>query len=200
MSATGGGESGGVLALGSSDDRALGTPRGGDAAALTPVVRAVVAAVLGESKSHPDVDDCTHEALRRAIEGRSRLREGEPLRPWVIGIARHVALDARRLRKRARREDSMNGGETAASDELVDPAPAPDDRAAGVERTRQLDRVLATLPDAQRNALIMFHVEGLGYHEIAHQLGVPMGTVATWLARGRRVLADALGEGEASQR
>ena len=38
---------------------------GGDAAALSPIVRAVVASVLGESKDHPDVDDCTHEAIRR---------------------------------------------------------------------------------------------------------------------------------------
>src|SRR5262249_16745444 len=40
--------------------------------ALRLVVRAVIASVLGESKDHPDVEDCTHEVLSRAIEGRSR--------------------------------------------------------------------------------------------------------------------------------
>jgi RNA polymerase sigma-70 factor (ECF subfamily) len=38
----------------------------------------------------------------------------------------------------------------------------------------------------------MFHVEGEGYQQIADRLGVPIGTVATWLSRGRRSLADAL--------
>ncbi|HVY46278.1 MAG TPA: sigma factor, partial [Minicystis sp.] len=91
---------------------------GGDAAALSPVVRAVVASVLGERKDHPDVEDCTHEAIRRAIEGRERLRDGEPLRPWVIGIARHVALDVRRLRRRALREEPVGGDGPASSPEL----------------------------------------------------------------------------------
>src|SRR5258708_38762759 len=73
-----------------------------EAAQLQPVVRAVVAAVLREGPSHPDVEDCTGEALRRAIEGSERLRDGEPVRPWVVGIARHVALDLLRARKRRR--------------------------------------------------------------------------------------------------
>jgi len=42
--------------------------------------------------------------------------------------------------------------------------------------------------------MILFHVEGEGYQRIAERLRIPMGTVATWLARGRRVLADALAE------
>src|SRR4051812_4998967 len=69
-----------------------------ETAALRQVVVAVVACVLNERRDHPDVEDCTHEALSRALVGRSRLREGEPFRPWVIGIARHVALDALRGR------------------------------------------------------------------------------------------------------
>jgi RNA polymerase sigma factor (sigma-70 family) len=188
MSGSQGGESDRLAALASRGGS------GGDAAALSPVVRAVVASVLGESKDHPDVDDCTHEAIRRAIEGRARLRDGEPLRPWVIGIARHVALDARRLRKRARLQDTVTPSGEHAQIDLVDPAPAPDERAAGAESARLLDRVLATLPPAQKEALLLFHVEGLGYVEIAGKLGVPMGTVATWLSRGRRTLADALGD------
>ena len=40
----------------------------------------------------------------------------------------------------------------------------------------------------------MFHVEGLGYQDIVKRLGVPLGTVATWLARGRRLLAETVGE------
>src|SRR6516225_1520615 len=80
------------------------------AAQLGPHVRAVVAAVLRLGRDHPDVDDCTHEALRRALEGRDRLREGEPLRPWVTGIARHVALDALRARKRQRQRIVQESG------------------------------------------------------------------------------------------
>jgi RNA polymerase sigma factor (sigma-70 family) len=169
-------------------------------AALRGVVTAVIACILGEKKDHPDVEDCTHEALSRAIEGRSRLREGDPLRPWVIGIARHVALDALRRRKKARREASVAPG--GASDEvapawldvLPDPSPGPEERAASLERAARVERILAKMPEDQRRALVMFHVEGLGYQEVCKRLGVPLGTVATWLARGRRLLAESVGE------
>jgi RNA polymerase sigma-70 factor (ECF subfamily) len=175
---------------------ALAPPGAGgeEAAALSPIVRAVVASVLGERRDHPDVDDCTHEAIRRAIEGRSRLRDGEPLRPWMIGIARHVALDARRSRKRARMQDTTSASGEHSLVELVDPGPAPDEHAAGAERARRVDAILSTLPAQQKEALLLFHVEGVAYQEIAARMNVPMGTVATWLSRGRKTLADALGD------
>jgi DNA-directed RNA polymerase specialized sigma24 family protein len=51
------------------------------------------------------------------------------------------------------------------------------------------------LPEGQRKALTMFHVDGYGYEEIAGKLDVPLGTVATWVSRGRRAMAAALGGG-----
>jgi RNA polymerase sigma factor (sigma-70 family) len=169
-----------------------------EAAALRPVVRAVIACVLGVGRDHPDVEDCTHETLRRAIEGQARLREGEAIRPWVLGIARHVALDARKQRRRTRLEEPAEAGDERGAptslDRLIDPAPAPDERAASTELARRISVAFKALPEAQREAMILFHVEGEGYQRIADRLGVPMGTVATWLARGRRVLAEALAE------
>jgi RNA polymerase sigma factor (sigma-70 family) len=168
-----------------------------ETAELRPVVRAVIACVLGEGRDHPDVEDCTHETLRRALEGQARLREGEALRPWVLGIARHVALDARRRRKRERLMDAPDteGDETDSPwNRLADPSPAPDERAASTERAGQISRALEGLAAPQRQAMILFHVEGVGYQSIAEQLGVPLGTVATWLSRGRRSLAEALAE------
>src|SRR3954447_16782576 len=79
-----------------------GDPFGEEVAALRPLVRAVIAATLSANRDDADVEDCAHETMRRALEGRARLRAGDPLRPWVTGIARHVALDMLRARKRAR--------------------------------------------------------------------------------------------------
>jgi RNA polymerase sigma-70 factor (ECF subfamily) len=166
-----------------------------ETAALRPAVRAVIACVLGEGKDHPDVEDCTHEALRRALEGQARLRPGEALRPWVLGIARHVALDARRARKRDRLRTAQPVGDDAEEpvDLLVDPLAAPDERAATAQRAQMVSEALRGMSEAQRQAMILFHVEGQNYQRIAEQLGVPMGTVATWLARGRKLLAGAVG-------
>lgn len=169
-----------------------------ETASLRLLVRSVVAGVLGLGASHPDVEDCAHEALSRALEGQSRLRPGEPLRPWVVGIARHVAIDALRARKRSRQRtiaDAAEDGETPLLDRVADPTPGPEERAGTAERAARVESALAKLPEEQKRALVLFHVDGLKYQAIASQLGVPMGTVATWIARGRKSIAEALGEG-----
>ncbi len=165
---------------------------------LRPLVRAIVAAMLNESREHADVEDCTHEVLRRALEGRSRLRDGEPLRPWVTGIARHVALDALRARKRQRQRmvhdsgDDEDGERDRAIERVADTGATPFELVAKAERDRALMRALDTLPDGQRRALSMFHLEGLGYQEIAVRLDVPLGTVATWVTRARKAVTTAM--------
>src|SRR5262245_29160596 len=100
----------------------------GEAAALRPLVRAVVACVLREPADHADVEDCTGETLRRALEAKDKPRE---VRPWVLGIARHVALDALRARQRARARTAAGGGAAPESSEanlverLADPSATP---------------------------------------------------------------------------
>ncbi len=172
-----------------------------ETAALRPVVRAVIASMIRERGDHPDVEDCTHETLRRAIEGRERLRDGEAIRPWVVGIARHVALDALRARKRARARD---GGGSATDDDgdalpplverIADSGDDPFERVAKARRDALVRGAIDALPVGQRKALTMFHLEGLGYQEIADRLEVPLGTVATWVMRGRKAVATALGD------
>lgn len=170
-----------------------------DLVGLRAVVRAVVASTLRSPLSHPDVEDAAHETLRRAIEGRSRLREGESLRLWVLGIARHVALDVvrERCRRRARIADAPPAGESSPElvERLPDAAPGPYERVARAESANAVREALATLPGGMRRALELFHLDGKTYPEIAVILDVPLGTVATWIARGRRAIAASVSEG-----
>lgn len=163
-------------------------------AALEPAVRGLVAVLLGVRPQTADVEDCTSEVFRRVLEHRHKLQDGAPLRPWVLGIARNVALDARRTRARALKRSELRPADDDAPqalDRVCDDAPTPDDRAALSERSRRIQCALERLPESQRRALLL-HAEGLGYQEIAAQLGVPLGTVATWISRGRQGLAHAL--------
>jgi RNA polymerase sigma-70 factor (ECF subfamily) len=176
---------------------------GDETAALMPVIRAVAASVLGESRDHPDVLDCAQDVLRRALEGRSRLRPGEPLRPWVLGIARHVAIDFARQRNRARVRtgwQSARGGDDderlEVVDTIADPEIGPEEQVARMQRDQKIRAAIDKLSEGQRSAMVLFHVDGLGYQEVSERLGVPLGTVATWISRGRRSVATALGETE----
>jgi RNA polymerase sigma-70 factor (ECF subfamily) len=157
----------------------------GPAIGLRPVLRAVVARMLRLPAAHADVEDCVGETLRRVVEGQERLRPGEPLGPWATGIARHVALDHIRARRREQPGD-------AALEEPVDSSPSPEETVDRNMRLAALRSALARLDQGPRDALLAFHVEGLSYQEISARLSVPMGTVATWIARSRKAMSEAL--------
>lgn len=170
-----------------------------ETAALRPAIRALIARVLGVHRDHPDVDDCTNDVYRRALEGRARLEPGRPLRPWLFGIARHAAIDAGRGRQRSRRRAALEPREdqaleTPLVETLAHPGFDPEERVAQAELGDRVARALDALGADQRQVLLLFHVEGLGYREISERLGIPIGTVGTWVLRGRRALADSLSE------
>jgi len=170
------------------------------AAELHPIVRAVVAAVLRQGQGHPDVEDCANEALRRALEGTARLRDGEPLRPWVIGIARHVALDVLRARKRKRTVQDARELSDGSDDlpplveRIPDSKPDPLERMESARRQEMVHKAIAGLNENTRTALAKFHLEGKSYQQIAAEMQVPLGTVATWVTRGRKAMAELLDE------
>jgi RNA polymerase sigma factor (sigma-70 family) len=169
-----------------------------DVAPFLGPIRAVAAAVLRTGYEDADVQDCTSETLRRAVEGRSRLRPGEPVRPWVLGIARHVALDILRARKRgAQSLDSPRGEDSPSHAETIpDSGALPDELLERARERHAIQSAMTELPEPMANALMKFHIDGKSYQEIAEELGVPLGTVATWVTRGRKALADKLGKRE----
>ena len=111
-------------------------------------------------------------------------------RPWLYGIATNLLA-------RHRRGEARRIGATARL--LSRQRPAPDEtRAAG---RAPLDaeslwpyvagrRAVAALPEGERDALLLFVWEDLGYDEIAAALGVPVGTVRSRLNRARRTLRE----------
>lgn len=166
-----------------------------EAAELRPLLRAVAASVLRSAPDHPDVEDAVSETMRRALEGRSRIRAGESLRGWIVGIAKHVALDTARSRTRAlKRQASDAPAESTrdVTDRIADTKPSPFERAARTQEIARLESAMRELPEKQREAIVLFFIEGLSYVDIGQKLGVPMGTVATWILRGRRTLAATL--------
>ena len=176
-----------------------------EAAELRPLLRAVAASVLHVGPEHPDVEDAVSETMRRAIEGRSRIRAGESIRAWIVGIVKHVALDVARSRTRQQKRIATEAAPESAStwrgpeaatdlaDRIPDSKPSPFERAARTQEIARLESALSSLPDNQREAIVLFFIEGLSYVEIGKKLGVPMGTVATWILRGRKALAATLG-------
>ena len=120
----------------------------------------------------------------RAFVHFDRFDPERPVLPWLVAIARRLCLDLLRRRKVSTRVETM-----PVSDQLT---PSPEGEASFREQLSRLDRALADLGEGPREAIILFHIEEMSYRDIAAALEVPMGTVMTWLHRGRAQLKRAL--------
>jgi RNA polymerase sigma factor (sigma-70 family) len=108
------------------------------------------------------------------------------LRPWLARIALNLARN--RVRRRPPPARPLTDGD---GQPLAVAAPAAAEPAAVAERHSELDfwaGLLDRLPRGQREAVVLRHVEGLPYEEVAEVLGRPVGTVKTHVHRGVRQL------------
>ncbi|MCA0296017.1 MAG: SigE family RNA polymerase sigma factor [Actinobacteria bacterium] len=80
------------------------------------------------------------------------------------------------------------------------PERATADRSAAVDERERLGRVLATLPGRQRRVVVLRYLHDLSEHDVAVELGLPLGTVKSSAARGLAALRAALGQEEESHR
>ncbi len=108
------------------------------------------------------------------------------LEAWAVLIARSRALDRIRSRGSALRMVER------ASDDPPAQAPAPLELVERRERGSRVARALATLPDAQREAIELAFFGGLTQAEIAARLGEPLGTIKTRVRLGMEKLAGQL--------
>jgi RNA polymerase sigma-70 factor (ECF subfamily) len=131
-----------------------------------------------------DAADLVQESLLRIRKGLATYRPGS-LEGWLARIVTNAFLDDVRRRKR-RPVDAM----PADPDRVIAPAPAADE--ATDRLPDDVQQALAQLPDEFRAAVVLCDVVGLGYDEIAANLGVPVGTVRSRIHRGRRLLREAL--------
>jgi RNA polymerase sigma factor (sigma-70 family) len=148
------------------------------------MVLGVCRRILRDPHAAEDVFQATFLLLIRKA---GSVRKRESVGPWLYGVARRVALEAR----------------GAASRRPV-PVPAPailDAEAPGVdvhdgiehdELHAALHEELGRLPEKYRAPLVLCYIEGLPHEAVARRLGWPLGTVRSRIARGRDLLGARL--------
>jgi len=131
------------------------------------------------------IDDVVQDTFIAASRRRADIREGQERR-FLIGTAVRLSSNYRQ-RAHVRRE-VLDGErlELEASD-------VPDAERLLIEKHLRalLDAALAALPDAHREIFVLYELEGFSTPEIAEMLGVPLGTVASRLARARSSFSKA---------
>jgi RNA polymerase sigma factor (sigma-70 family) len=143
--------------------------------------------VVGNRADAEEVAQDTFERAYAALAGYEAERVAAmALRPWLATIALNLARN--RLRRRPPPARPLEDGD---GQPVAVVAPTAAEPAAVAERRSERDfwaELLAGLPQSQREAVVLRHVEGLAYAEVAEVLGRPVGTVKTHVHRGVRQL------------
>jgi RNA polymerase sigma-70 factor (ECF subfamily) len=145
--------------------------------------RRVARAVLGQGD---DADDAVQDGMIAAWRALDRFDPARSFRPWLMRIVANASLDLLRRRKVRR---------AVAVPETVVSGGIPADRLAEGSLVRdKLKDALLELPERQRVAVVLFDAEGYSHAEIAGILGVPEGTVRSYVFHARRALRGALSD------
>jgi RNA polymerase sigma-70 factor (ECF subfamily) len=143
----------------------------GDAEAATALVHRLSPQLyrffLVKVVSRRHADDLLQETWMRIHQVRHTYRSGQPVLPWLYAIARNIRVDHYRKAYRAeRREQQMEAG--------YDIREVPPDRPA---QTPDLEALLATLPESQREVIAMLKVSGMSLEEVARATRSSVGSV-----------------------
>ncbi len=135
-------------------------------------------------KDEAEAEDIAQEAMLRLWRAGETLDLGpHGVRPWLRKVTSNLCLDRIRASRR-----------TVVTDEVPEMAEAPT-QAVGLEEqdlARRVAEAMAALPERQRQALTLFHHEGMSQAEVGEVLGVSDEAVESLLARARRALRTTL--------
>jgi RNA polymerase sigma-70 factor (ECF subfamily) len=172
----------------------------GDVEAFAQLVREhseLVYRVAMRILGYNDAQDASQEVWIRVWRNIKQFRGDSAFSTWLYKITVNTCLSTRR-KEQAREAWELNSELTY----LLVPLSYeddPEDAAVAGERREELLRALERVRAEHRAALILRHMEGLSYAEVAQILDVPNGTAKGWVSRGRAALLVALSEEEKSR-
>ena len=131
-----------------------------------------------------DAEDVAQEAMMRVWKIAPEWRSGEAkVTTWLYRVVANLCLD--RLRK-------VQSTSLDAIDEPIDPSPSAADDMQSNARLDALQAALIALPDRQRQALVLRHIEELANPEIADVMEISVEAVESLTSRGKRALTQIL--------
>jgi RNA polymerase sigma-70 factor (ECF subfamily) len=150
------------------------------------LVNRVAFRVLGREHAQ----DASQEVWVRVWRNIRGFRGESTFSTWLYRIAMNTCLNI--SSKESRRQDREVGSETSHLSEPSGGDADPEAAALSAERRDEIAAALAHVRAEHRAALVLRHMEGLSYAEIAEVLEVPDGTAKGWVSRGRAAMLVAM--------
>ncbi|NIL99439.1 MAG: sigma-70 family RNA polymerase sigma factor [Acidobacteria bacterium] len=153
-------------------------------------------AALGFVGSPEDAMDLSQDAFARAYRARQKINPDMQFYTWFYQILRRLCFNFIRDRKLHRAKLREQKSWIVDDAEYRSGQRSPQRNVEREETRRRVRQAIETLPDREREVLVLKEFEGLKYREIADIVGIPIGTVMSRLYSARRNLAAAIEEME----
>ncbi|HSR89908.1 MAG TPA: sigma-70 family RNA polymerase sigma factor [Gemmatimonadales bacterium] len=185
-----------------TDQEVVALARDGREAAYRELIRRyerpVFSLVLRMVRDRQLAEDLSQETFIKALNAIGSYRPEYKFSSWIFKIANNAAID--HLRRRELDTLSLDGAPHAATPEEIeatalqvgDKGETPLEELEARELGSAIERAIAQLRPEYRACILLRHVEGLAYEEIAQSLDLPLGTVKTYIHRARHELRDLL--------
>ncbi len=136
-----------------------------------------------------DAEDLVQETMYTAYRKFSQLRDESKCRSWLFMILRsHFLKEKRQSIKRPYLDDG-NGNLKDITDGSAKSLP---DRYEEKLNRVEVQKVLDIIPEKYKSSLILYYMEEMTYQEISESLDIPIGTVMSRLARGKKYMKNEL--------
>jgi RNA polymerase sigma-70 factor (ECF subfamily) len=160
--------------------------------------RPVFSLIFRMERDSATAEDLAQDTFMKVLNHIDKYRPEFKLSSWLFKIANNVAID--HLRRRQVDTISMSGSPHAGSAMEVEATSfdiASTDESAleeieAKELGSAIERAVARLRPEYRSCILLRHVEGRSYEEIAATLDLPLGTVKTYIHRARHQLRESL--------
>jgi RNA polymerase sigma-70 factor, ECF subfamily len=161
-------------------------------AVVLPHLDRLLAFAIRRSDSVADAEDAVQEACVRAWLGFADLRDDANARPWFYRILRTVLCDTREKNGRRQQLVFITRLEDAHDELLGGEKDALFSEVVSRLDSEAVHEALAQIPEDFATAVELHDIDGFKYIEIADIVGIPIGTVMSRIARGRKLLAGAI--------
>ncbi len=185
-----------------TDQEVVSLARSGKEAAFRELIgryqRPVFSLIYRLVRDRERAEDLAQETFIKVLNAIDRYDPSFKFSSWIFKIAHNTALD--QLRKKTPETLSLDGSPHATNAEetsattlsAISTDENPEEYAANREMGEEIEKALAGVRPEYRTAIILWHVEGRPYEEIAEIMGVPLGTVKTYIHRARNELRQRL--------
>jgi RNA polymerase sigma-70 factor (ECF subfamily) len=186
----------------STDHDLVGYARGGSEGAYRELLgryqRPVFSLVYRMVRDRELAEDLAQETFVKVFNHLGSYDPKYKFSSWIFKIANNLAIDT--LRRKGLKTVSLDGSRNATTEEETEASRIsiatddenPEELLLAKELGRDIEQAIARLRPEYRTAVILRHVEGRAYEEIAEIMEVPLGTVKTYIHRARTELRGLL--------